>query len=143
MCSLHVDRNSYVTVTQPHAMSPLPSRQGDTHTALLLVDSGDSDLMIFPSWGEPPHYNQTETDLWSSSLNAYTVKPPFELLCPEPVGDSWGKKSLLVRGPITLPNNLSFVTEFYQNLDGGVDGFSGIDHVGNFAPGNAYSEPPI
>ena len=131
-----------MTVTQPYPMSTLASRQGDAHTALLLVDSGDSDLMIFPSWGHPPHYNQTEADLWSSELNAYVVQPPFELLCKETVADSWGKRSLLVRGPITLPGNVSFVTEFYQNLAGGEDGFSGSDHVGNFAPGNAYSETP-
>jgi hypothetical protein len=44
--------NAYVSVTQPRPMSPKPARQ-QVRAALLLVDSGDSDLMIFPSWGEP------------------------------------------------------------------------------------------
>ena len=67
--------------------------------------------------GEPPHYNETSTDLWSDSLSAYAVQPPFELVCPEPVGDSWGVKSLLVVGPIQVGANLTFVTQFYQNLE--------------------------
>ena len=38
-------------------------------------------------------------------------------MCPEPVGDSWGVKSLLVVGPIRVGANLTFVTQFYQNLE--------------------------
>ena len=48
--------------------------------------------------------------------------------------DGFGIRSLLIRGPITLGSDLTFVSEFYQNI-----ATQGPDNVGNLAPGNAYT----
>lgn len=95
---------------------------------LSLVDTGDSDLMILPWWGK-----QTEADLRGPD-GSYVVEQPYELVCKFPVNDSFGIRSLLLKGPITVGTDLTFVSEFFQNID-----TQGPDNVGNFAPGNAYT----
>lgn len=115
--------NNYITVSLPNLA---PSR--GPRSVLSLVDTGDSDLMILPWWG-----NTTEADLQGAN-GEFRVTPPFELVCKRPMPDSFGIQSLLIRGPITLGSDLTFVSEFYQNI-----ATQGPDNVGNLAPGNAYT----
>ena len=122
--------NAYVHVSTPLPISRAAGRQ-QARSALCTVDSGDSDLMILPWWG-----NTTETDLRRNGTGEFVVQAPYSLVCKQPVPDSWGKRSLLLRGPITVGPSLTFVSEFYQNIEAG---YSGSDNVGNFAPGNAYT----
>lgn len=126
--------NNYVTVSLPKHVAP----ERGPHSVLSIVDTGDSDVMIMPWWG-----NTTDADLRGTG-GAYRVSSPYKLVCPHPVSDSFGVRSLLLKGPATVGSDLEFVSEFFQNLDS-----QGPDNVGNFGPGNAYThgfgvgKPPI
>ena len=94
-----------------------------------------SDLLILPWWG-----NATEADL-TNDAGEYFVEPPYELLCKHPIADSWGKKSLLIRGPIAVGGEagLHYTAEFYQNLV--VEGGDGVPLRGTYVSSESFNLP--